>query len=306
MQKNINKNKFSKGITLVELLVAVTISAIVITMAINIYISSKKIYTQAKQKTDLDIKQLTTKRILYDAITNAGLSCKYGAKNQKYTNRTGENTVNFGFMYDSSPVRIGKVSSISSFLHDSLGNQEGSLYQAGTDYIMIKSEDTFTSLASRPVNLNLHLDSIEQLEKNDYLALCNNNDINIVKIAGVNKKQNRVSLAIDPFSEYHKGDYVGKYSIQIFYIAASHDINNPDKLNYSLYLYTKDGSNKGVSYPIIDGVDDLKVSYSILNRQHLYWRSITRNIDLDDIKAKAIKISFKIKDKSFEKVILLP
>ncbi|WP_245806480.1 PulJ/GspJ family protein [Francisella halioticida] len=38
MQKNINKNNSSKGITLVELLVAVTISAIVVTMVINIYI----------------------------------------------------------------------------------------------------------------------------------------------------------------------------------------------------------------------------------------------------------------------------
>lgn len=304
MQKNINK--FSKGITLVELLVAVTISAIVITMTISIYISSKKIYVEAKQKTDLDIKQLTVKKILYDAVTNAGLSCKYGSKSQKYTNRTGENSVNFGFMYDSSPVRIGKISSISSFLHNSLGNQKGSLYESGTDYIMIKNEDTFTSLASRPINLNLHLDSIDQLEKNDYLALCNNNDINLVKIANVNKIQKDVSLAIDPSSEYHKGDYVGKYSIQIFYIAASHDSNDSDRLSYSLYLYTKTGSNRGVAYPVIDGVSDLKISYSILNRQHLYWRNITRNIDLDDINAKAIKISFKIKDKSFEKVILIP
>lgn len=52
---------------------------------------------------------------------------------------------------------------------------------------MIKSEDTFTSLTTKPVNLNLYLNSIEQLEKNDYLALCNNDDINLVRITDVDK-----------------------------------------------------------------------------------------------------------------------
>ncbi|WP_150466780.1 PilW family protein [Francisella sp. SYW-9] len=305
MQRDINKGTSSKGVTLVELLVAITISAIVITMAINIYLSSKKVYEESKQKTSLDIRQLTAKKIFYDAVTNAGLSCKYGAKNQKYINRTGENTTSFDFMYDSSPVRVGNISSIGNFLENSFKGQRGSLYQPGTDYIMIKSEDTFTSLVMKPINLNLYLNSTEQLEKDDYLALCNNDDINLVKIAHVDKKHKKISLAIAPQSEYHKGDYVGKYGIQIFYIAADNSRNTSGRLKYSLYLYTKDGSNPGVTYPIVDGVSDLKISYSILNRQHLHWRKITRNIDLDNIKAKALKISFKLEEKSVEKVILL-
>lgn len=306
MQEYISKKNLNKGVTLVELLVAVTISIIAITMAINIYLSSKKTYEDTKQKTDFDIKQLSAKKIFYDAITNAGFSCKYGFKNQKYINRTGENTNNFGFMYDSSPIRIGKISSISSFLQDSLGKQPGSLYQAGTDYIMIKNEDTFSNLISEPKNLNLYLSSTEQLEKNNYLALCNDNYINIVKVASVNKRYNEIGLTVAPLGEYYKGDYVGKYSVQIFYIAANYDQNDSQKLVYSLYLYTKEGSNRGVSYPIIDGVSDLKINYSILNRHHLYWKSINKNIDLDDIKAKAIRISFKVKEKNFEKIILLP
>ncbi|MED7787662.1 prepilin-type cleavage/methylation domain-containing protein [Francisella sp. 19X1-34] len=290
---------------MVELLVAVTISVIVITMTINIYLSSKKIYKESKQKTSLDIRQLTTKKIFYDAVTNAGISCKYGFKNQQYINRTGENTTSFGFMYDSSPVRVGNISSIGSFLQDSLKGRSGSSYQPATDYIMIKNEDTFTSLKAKPVNLNLYLDSTDQLERNDYLALCNNNDINLVRVVGVNKNYKKVRLAIAPLSEYHKGDYAGKYSIQIFYIATNNNPNSSGKLNYSLYLYTKDGSNPGVSYPIVDGVSDLKISYSILNRRSLHWREITRNVDLDDIKAKALKVSFKINGKDFDKVILL-
>lgn len=55
------KNKH-KGVTLVEILVAVTISVIVITMATNVYLSSKKNYKKTKSKTDLDVKELTTKK----------------------------------------------------------------------------------------------------------------------------------------------------------------------------------------------------------------------------------------------------
>ncbi|AIT09883.1 N-terminal cleavage protein [Candidatus Francisella endociliophora] len=298
------RKRFDKGVTLVELLVAITISAIVIVMAINIYISTKKIYQKTKSKTELDVKELTTKKILYDAVIDAGFSCKYGAKNQVYTNKTGENPLNFNFMYDSSPVRVGKISDIAPFLTDSLGFEtKGSVYQVNTDYIMVKNEDVFTELSSRPINLSLYLDSVDQLDKGDYLALCNNDDVNIVKIDSVSDR--KVELNIAPSSEYHKNDYAGKYSIQIFYIAANQSKENPENVNYSLFMYTKSGSHKGVTYPVIDGVSDLKISYSILNRKNLSWRDITRNTDLDDIEAKAIKVSFKLKGKLFEKVILL-
>lgn len=188
-------------------------------------------------------------------------------------------------------------------MQESLGKTKGSSYQPNTDYIMVKNEKTFTSLASRPTNLDLSLDSINQLEKGDYLALCNNDDVNIVKIANI--KDGKVNLRIAASSEYHKGDYAGKYSTQIFYIATNPLKDDPSKVNYSLFMYVKNGSAEGVSYPIVDGVSDLKLSYSILNRKHLSWKPIVKNTDLDDIHAKAIKISFRIKDRRFEKVILL-
>lgn len=298
------KKRFDKGITLVELLVAVTISAIVIVMAVNIYLSTKKVYQKTKAKAEIDVKELTAKKILYDAVINAGFSCKYGSKNQVYTNRTGENELNFKFIYDSSPVRVGKISGISPFLQDSLGvGVKGSKYQPNTDYIMVKSESVFSKLLSRPKNLALTLESTNQIDEGDYLALCNNDDVDIVKVNQVDS--HKVDLNIAPSSEYHKDDYVGKYSLQIFYIAANPSKENPNDVNYTLFMYSKTGSHKGISYPVLDGVSDLKLSYSVLNRKNLSWREITNSVDLDDIDAKALRISFKIKSKQFEKVILL-
>lgn len=293
----------SKGITLVELLVAITISVIVITMASSIYIAAKKSYQKAKIKSQIDVKELTTKKVFYDLITSAGLSCKYGFKNQKYINRTGDNS--FNFMYDGFGVRVGDISRVSNILQNSLGYTDGAQYQPNTNYIMIKSEGSYTSLASRVINLSLILNQPQQWQAGDYLTLCNNNSIDIVKVAAINHTDNKVTLAKAPSNEYDKADYVGKYVIQILYIAFKPDPENPAKFDYGLYLFTKDSSNNGVSYPIVDGVYDLKISYSILNTKNITWKDIHKDIDLNQIKAKAIKISFKIKNKTFEKVILI-
>lgn len=56
----ISTNHFTRGFTLVELMVAVTISAIV--MVINIYFSAKQNYQKTKQGADQDIKALVTKK----------------------------------------------------------------------------------------------------------------------------------------------------------------------------------------------------------------------------------------------------
>ncbi|AHH46948.1 N-terminal cleavage protein [Francisella tularensis subsp. holarctica PHIT-FT049] len=260
----ISTNHFTRGFTLVELMVAVTISAIV--MAINIYFSAKQNYQKTKQGADQDIKALVTKKIFYDALINAGLSCKYGSKKQQYINKTAENQINANFIYNGSAIRIGKISEITDLIQDSLGDNKGFLYQYDTNYIMVKSEKSFTSLASTPINLSLPLATSQQ---------------------------------------WHSGDYVGKFSIQIFYIAATHDPKDSQKIIYSLYMYNREGSANAVTYPLVDGVSDLNVSYALIDKDNLAWRDIATATDLDDLKTKALKISFKIDDKYFEKIILL-
>ena len=63
---------------------------------------------------------------------------------------------------------------------------------------MIKSEKSFTNLASRAINLNLSLAASQQWHSSDYLAPCNNDDVDIVKVASIDKDKNRVSLVVAP------------------------------------------------------------------------------------------------------------
>ena len=296
--------KTQQGITLTELLVAMTISVIVVGMGFKIYLSSKQIYKSNKNSTITDVRELSAKKVIYDAISSAGLSCKYGAKTQKYLNRTGDFEVGNDFVYDSSTIRVGDISSIGDYIKASLaGSCKGLCYQPNSNFIMLKKESAFTKLASAPVNLSLKLDERVNWAQGDYLALCNNDDVDVVKMENNGKENNDIRLAATPYNEYGKGDYVGKFDINILYIGDNGEKDEQGNILYSLNLFTNNGSTS-TSYALIDGVSDLKVRYALANNK-LHWHNVQKTIDIDKMDYEALKVSFKVDGKNFERVILV-
>ena len=297
--------KNQQGVTLTELLIAMTIAVIVVGMGFKIYLSSKQIYKSNKTSTVADVRELSAKKVIYDAITNAGLSCKYGAKTQKYINRTGDFEAPNDFVYDNSTIRIGNISQIGDYIKTSLaGNCKGLCYQPNSDFIMLKKEDSFARLAVAPVNLTLKLDNSVNWGRGDYIALCNSDEINIVKVENNDKEFDDIRLAATPYSEYGKGDYVGKFDVNIFYVGDTGEKDEGGKILYSLNLFFNNG-NTSTIYALIDGVSDLKVSYALIDNKNLHWRDIEKTIDIDKTDYKALKVSFKVDDNKFERVILL-
>ncbi|MGQ4002666.1 prepilin-type N-terminal cleavage/methylation domain-containing protein [Francisellaceae bacterium CB299] len=303
-----HKNKKTqRGVTLTELLIAITIAVIVVGMGFKIYLSSKQIYRSNRTSTVADVRELSAKKIIYDAVTNSGLSCKYGAKTQKYINRTGDFETKDDFVYDGSTIRVGNISQVGDYIRRSLkGSCEGICYQPNSDFIMLKKEDSFARLAVAPVNLTLKLDKRVSWQQGDYLALCNNDDVDVVKVEKNNNNDqlNDIRLAATPYSEYGKGDYVGKFDVNIFYIGDTGEKDKQGNRLYSLNLFTNN-SNTSSSYALIDGVSDLKVSYAFINNKNLHWRNVDKTIDIDKTDYQALKVSFKVNGNKFERVILL-
>ena len=68
---------------------------------------------------------------------------------------------------------------------------------------MNKKEESFARLAAAPVNLTLKLDKRVSWEQGDYLALCNNDDVDIVKVEkndrNNNDRFNDIRLAATPY-----------------------------------------------------------------------------------------------------------
>ncbi|WP_041263584.1 PilW family protein [Francisella salina] len=299
----IHRNRLISGFTLVELMVGITISIIVITMAVNIYVSTKRSYQKAKLNIEQNIKVISAQKVLSDAIVNAGLSCKYGSDHQLYVNRTGEDSRRFKFFYDNYSVRLGKLSTIENLLKNS--SKQKFLFHSGTDYLMVKTENSSAELTQKPLNLSLYLDKTQQWQNGDYLALCNNDYIDIVKISSTNNETKQIRLASAPANEFNKGDYIGKINIQIFFTAATVDPKKPSEYKYSLYMLVKNGQAHATVYPIVEGVSDLKLTYVVSDNKNLSWKEIYQDTSLNEIGAKALKISFKLDNQYYDKVVLL-
>ena len=136
--------------------------------------------------------------------------------------------------------------------------------------------------------------------------MCNNDEVDVVKVENNNntKKLNDIRLAATPYSEYGKGDYVGKFDVNIFYIGDTGTKDKQGNRLYSLNLFTNNG-NTSTNYALIDGVSDLRVSYALINHKNLRWHDVDKTIDIDKTDYEALKVSFKVSGKKFERVILL-
>ena len=81
---------------------------------------------------------------------------------------------------------------------------------------MIKAETSSTNLA----NSTLYLDSTNSINADNYLALCNSGQIDLIKVLNVGKS-NDITLSQPTTGKYIVDDYVCKFAILLFYIGGS-------------------------------------------------------------------------------------
>jgi type IV pilus assembly protein PilW len=296
----------NKGLSIVELLVATAIVLIVMSMAITIYIATKEQYNNLKTKTNVEVKELTAKALIESVVKNAGFACKFGYTNQTpYIDETGDSLESY-FLGSGSAVRVGPLPfDATSHLPAVLQSTSCSdCAQSGTDYILIRTEETHTKLtANNSLSISLDLDDISNLDSNDYLALCNKDHINLVKISSISSGS--VTLSQSPSeSVYFAGDYAGKYELQILYTKNIGEQDDDGNDIYSLYAYVKEGASQGTSYELVRGIKDLQVEYATVSGGDVTWNSITTDLELDS-SYPAIKILFTVDGQSFSKIVTL-
>ena len=295
------------GVTLVELLVATAISTIIFSMAITIYISTKGEYNEHKDKIAIEVKELTTKKLVDDFVKSGGFACKFGYTNQTpYIDRTGDSLESY-FLGSGSSVRVGPLPFTgTSNLPSALQSVDCSdCSQPDTDYILIRTEEKHTKLtANNTLSTSLNLDDVDSLAADDYLALCNKDQMNLVKISSVSSG-GAITLSQSPSdSIYYAGDYAGKYELQILYTKNTGEQDGAGNDIYSLYVYVKEGASQGISYELVRGVKDLQVEYATVSGGNIIWDKVTTDVELDSSYV-AIKVSFTIDGELFSKIVVL-
>lgn len=295
--KLISTDKY-KGLTLVELLVATTISILVISISVNIYASVKNNYNIAATQTTANIAQLSTKKTLKRAIKTAGLSCGYGSVIESYINRTTDDISPDSFLIDSSSIRIGKINSLADML-----NLIGQKYQGNTDYVMVKTQVYQSHLLQSLNDTETMVDSVSGVIKGDYLAVCNDNEIDLLKAKSINTNLKQIEFEQTPASQFSSGNYIGKFQVQTYYIGDTGRVEN-NKPVYALYVNIQEGDTSQ-SYELITGVSNLQIYYADINQNDINWIHITNDIDVDKLDTKALQIRFDVENKQYKRTILL-
>lgn len=169
---------------------------------------------------------------------------------------------------------------------------------------MVKTETKSTYLAANLVNSTLYLDSTNSINPGDYLALCNSDQIDLVKVSHVGNS-NDITLFQPATGQYIVDDYAGKFEILLFYIGDSGRVDNSGNTIYSLFLYIKSGSSVGQNYELVSSVENLKVSYATIKNDQIIWNNISSDTDVDTLNTPALKFSFSVDGKNFTKVVLI-
>ena len=83
------KHKKIAGFTLPELMVSMVIAAIVMGMALNVYVDMRHPYMRLSAKHEINTNQLIIKQIFYNAIGHSGFTSKYGDIYQELVDNSG-------------------------------------------------------------------------------------------------------------------------------------------------------------------------------------------------------------------------
>ncbi|APC92194.1 MULTISPECIES: photosystem I protein M (PsaM) [Francisella] len=303
--------KFSQkklaGLTMVELLISTAIAVMILSALITTYIAVKSKYTEYKDKTTTEAKELLVKNILFNFIKDVGFACNFGSSQQTYYDRTSDSLDSF--FYSPTMIRVGRLPlANSAHIPQSLEeNCSAGCYQPETDYIMIKKEESHSSLTQiNSLNSTLHLRSVDGITASDYLFLCNKNSINLVKASNVNSNSNTINLSQSPQgSDYYPGDYIGKYSLEILYVRDTGKQDSQGQSIYSLYVYIKNSGANGMSYELVRGVENLQVEYATVSNNVITWNNVAADIDINSSNYPALKISYSIAGQTFNKIITL-
>ncbi|WP_442902176.1 PilW family protein [Francisella sp. 19S2-10] len=332
----IRKSSKYSGFTLPELMVAMVIAAIVMSMALGIYINMKQQYTKLNGRHRINSDQLMVKQIFYNAIGHAGFITKYGDLYQHFVDNSGDNLEDiFGKM---GVITIGKaplegVSSLPQGLtlasdlcqqkkddQEKLKsmniNEDIKCVQPSTDYLVIQRSSLNSSLKTNSSNNIFKVNNFQKdvlperdISIDDYLVLCNASECDLVKAGAITG--DFVSTTTRVEDKFKEGDYVGKYVLEIFFVAANGKKDKDGKELYSLYEYIKQNSNDSSIYELINDVSDLKIEYVLNSDIHkgsaeLNWQKIEKDpVNVRSDKIAALKVSFKVSGQSTSKIFLI-
>ncbi len=255
------------GFSIVELMVAMTISIILLTGTAGLFISNKRIYREQDESAILQENGRFAMQVLYDNIRMAGyFGCSDNTLNIK--NNISSNLSNYSQLYDLRyPVEgVSKTGSTTITWQPSGSDQAIADIKNGTDAITVRyfrgasyrlTEDMPYQDAAIKVDRNATLGAREVLG----ISNCAGGDVFISSGQGASGQSKTLSHAAGTNTSnklnrtYNEGAEVARFISRRFYI----DVDN-DGVPWLAYTGTDD-SDLYEQVKLIDGVEDMRLLY---------------------------------------------
>ena len=318
-------NRISKGLTLVELLIGIVLSSIAVEMCIQIYITVESQFSSMNSQYINNTKQLLIKKTLEDSIKSRGFPCRYSIKKPIYNDMTGTSFDDI-FSSDFGNLTIGmspinNVTSLPAILETNTDDCASGSYciKKDTDFILIQKASGYSSMMKNSYNqdengyFTIEENSINNLNSGDFILACDSAGYYLYDVYGtsIDNSNEILKTTFNINHTYYKDSLLNKYLLEIYYIRDTDKIDDSGNQITSLYVYKKDNSSRGISYEVAEGVNDLQLQYlergsnMLDGSNNLNWIDVTNNVNIDSQNYAAIKISFEIDNKVYDRIVLL-
>lgn len=239
------------GLSLVEMMIAITLGMILIAGVIQIFSSSKQTYRVQEALGRLqENARFALDMLSHDVRMTGNLGCNSGITPKNHVAELPDFGSGIqGFESGKLPAKLYDTSSLE--LADVIAN---------TDAVLIRStEDSFAINNASKTSISLSKDNSRAFNTGDIVIISDCQNAEIIRLAAVDTRTGKLTSKSDLTNKYRSDAQISSLHVAIYYIA-----NDSDTKLRNLYrrrLRAENGAPAVESEPLIEGIEDMQILY---------------------------------------------
>lgn len=246
-----NSRLRQRGLSLVEMMIAITLGMILVAGVIQIFSSSKQTYRVQEAVGRLQENARFALDVLSHDLRMAGnLGCNSRITPQKHV----AELPNFGsgiqgFESNTLPAAIYASKELKAA--DVINN---------TDAVMIRStEDTYVINNASGTNISLSKNDSREFKSGDLVIISDCQNAEIIGLKTIDTKTGQLTGASALSNNYRNNAQISRLYIAIYYLAI--DSNTKLRNLYRRRIRAEDGAPAVEPEPLIEGIEDMQILY---------------------------------------------
>ncbi|MBI3772295.1 MAG: PilW family protein [Gammaproteobacteria bacterium] len=240
-----------RGLSLVEMMIAITLGMILIAGVIQIFSSSKQTYRVQEAMGRLQENARFALDVLGHDLRMAGnLGCNSSVTPQNHVADLpdfGSGIAGYESNMLPAPIYADKTLKTGEVIKN-------------TDAVLVNStEDNFAVINAAGTSISINKNDSKIFENGDIVIISDCHNAEIVRLNAVNTSTGQITIASALSNTYRSDAQIGHLHSAIYYLAT--DTNTGLRNLYRRRLQEKGGTPSVVPEPLIEGIEDMQILY---------------------------------------------